>query len=203
MFLIGLTGGIAAGKSTVAKRWVENGATEIDADSLARDVVQPGSDGLRQVVQSFGESIIDDSGELNRKALAKLIFESDEKRLLLNSILHPLIRQLAAEQLKKFDDDAIVIYNVPLLVEAEVDHDFNLVVTVEAPEDEQIKRLVQTRGLSEHEAKRRIAAQAKPIERATRANRILNSNQDINLLLRDADNLWREIISLAKSARGN
>jgi dephospho-CoA kinase len=203
MFLIGLTGGIAAGKSTVAKRWVEHGAIEIDADSLARDVVQPGSEGLKRVVQAFGESLIDDSGELNRKALAKLIFESDEKRLLLNSILHPLIRQLAAEQLKKFDDNAIVIYNVPLLVEAEVDHDFNLVVTVEAPEDEQIKRLVQTRGLSELEAKRRIAAQAQPIERAARADRILNSNQDINLLLRDADNLWREIVTLAKSSRDN
>ena len=203
MFLIGLTGGIAAGKSTVAKRWVEHGAIEIDADSLARDVVQPGSEGLKRVVQAFGESVIDDGGELNRKALAKLIFESDEKRLLLNSILHPLIRQLAAEQLKKFDDDAIVIYNVPLLVEAEVDHDFNLVVTVEAPEDEQVKRLVQTRGLSEPEAKRRIAAQAQPIERAARADRILNSNQDINLLLRDADILWREIVTLAKSSRDN
>ena len=203
MFLIGLTGGIAAGKSTVAKRWVEHGAIEIDADSLARDVVQPGSEGLKRVVQAFGESVIDDSGQLNRKALAKLIFESDEKRLLLNSILHPLIRQLAAEQLKKFDDNAIVIYNVPLLVEAEVDHEFNLVVTVEAPEDEQIKRLVQTRGLSELEAKRRISAQAKPIERAARADRILNSNQDINLLLRDADNLWREILTLAKSSRDN
>jgi dephospho-CoA kinase len=203
MFLIGLTGGIAAGKSTVAKRWVEHGAIEIDADSLARDVVQPGSEGLKRVVQAFGESVIDDSGQLNRKALAKLIFESDEKRLLLNSILHPLIRQLAAEQLKKFDDNAIVIYNVPLLVEAEVDHDFNLVVTVEAPEDEQIKRLVQARGLSELEAKRRIATQAQPIERAARADRILNSNQDINLLLRDADNLWREIVTLAKSSRDN
>jgi dephospho-CoA kinase len=105
--------------------------------------------------------------------------------------------------LKKFDDDAIVIYNVPLLVEAEVDHDFNLVVTVEAPEDEQVKRLVQTRGLSEPEAKRRIAAQAQPIERAARADRILNSNQEINLLLRDADNLWREIVTLAKSSRDN
>jgi len=203
MFLIGLTGGIAAGKSTVAKRWVEHGAIEIDADSLARDVVQPGSEGLKRVVQAFGESVIDDGGELNRKALAKLIFESDEKRSLLNSILHPLIRQLAAEQLQKFDDDAIVIYNVPLLVEAEVDHDFNLVVTVEAPEDEQIKRLVQNRGLSELEAKRRIAAQARPIERAARADRILNSNQDINLLVRDADNLWREIVTLAKSSRDN
>jgi dephospho-CoA kinase len=203
MFLIGLTGGIAAGKSTVAKRWVEHGAIEIDADTLARDVVQPGSEGLKRVVQAFGESVIDDSGQLNRKALAELIFESDEKRLLLNSILHPLIRQLAAEQLKKFDDNAIVIYNVPLLVEAEVDHDFNLLVTVEAPEDEQIKRLVQARGLSELEAKRRIATQAQPIERAARADRILNSNQDINLLLRDADNLWREIVTLAKSEKDN
>jgi len=203
MFLIGLTGGIAAGKSTVAKRWVEHGAIEIDADSLARDVVQPGSEGLKKVVQAFGGSVIDDSGELNRKALGKLIFESDEKRLLLNSILHPLIKQLSADHLKKFDDDAIVIYNVPLLVEAEVDHDFNIVVTVEAPEDVQIKRLVETRGLSELEAKRRIAAQAKPIERAARADRILNSNQDINLLLRDADNLWREIVTIAKSSRGH
>lgn len=203
MFLIGLTGGIAAGKSTVAKRWVDHGAIEIDADSLARAVVQPGTDGLKQVVQAFGESVIDDRGELDRKALADLIFESGEKRLLLNSILHPLIRELAAEELQKFDDDAIVIYNVPLLVEAEVDHDFNLVVTVEAPEDEQVKRLVQTRGLSEIEAKRRIAAQARPIERAARADRILNSNQDINHLLRDADNLWREIVMLAKNARGN
>jgi dephospho-CoA kinase len=203
MFLIGLTGGIAAGKSTVAKRWVEHGAIEIDADSLARDVVQPGSEGLKKVVQVFGGSVIDDSGELNRKALGKLIFESDEQRLLLNSILHPLIKQLSAEHLKKFDDDAIVIYNVPLLVEAEVDHDFNIVVTVEAPEDVQIKRLVETRGLSELEAKRRIAAQAKPIERAARADRILNSNQDINLLLRDADNLWREIVTIAKSSRGH
>jgi len=203
MFLIGLTGGIAAGKSTVAKRWVEHGATEIDADTLARAVVAPGSAGLELVAKAFGESVIDDRGELNRKALADLIFENDEKRLLLNSILHPLIRQLSLEKFRSFGDEDIVVYNVPLLVEAEVDHDFNLVVTVEAPEEEQIKRLVQNRGLSETEAKRRIAAQAKPIERAARADRILNSNQDINLLLRDADSLWREIVTLAKSARSN
>jgi dephospho-CoA kinase len=111
--------------------------------------------------------------------------------------------QLSLEKFRSFGDEDIVVYNVPLLVEAEVDHDFSLVVTVEAPEEEQIKRLVQNRGLSETEAKRRIAAQAKPIERAARADRILNSNQDINLLLRDADSLWREIVTLAKSARSN
>ena len=93
-----------------------------------------------------------------------------------------------------------MVYNVPLLVEASVDHPFDLVVTVEAPEDEQIRRLVQSRGLTEVEARNRIVAQAKPVERAARADRILNSNQDINLLLRDADALWREILKLATDA---
>ena len=196
MYLVALTGGIAAGKSTVAKRWVENGAIEIDADDLAREVVEPGSTGLQQVTEAFGASVLAESGELDRKALAKIIFEDPEKRELLNSILHPLIRQRTRELLEQLRNEEIVVYSVPLLVETSVDHDFNLVVTVEAPEDEQIRRLVTSRGLSEIEAKSRIASQAKPVERAARADRILNSNQDLNLLLRDADKLWQEIQTL-------
>lgn len=203
MYLVALTGGIAAGKSTVAKRWVENGAIEIDADDLAREVVEPGRPGLKQVIDAFGESVLADSGELDRKALAKIVFEDPEKRLLLNSILHPLIRKRTRELLEKLQGEDVVVYTVPLLVEAAVDHDFDLVVTVEAPEDEQIKRLISNRGLSEVEAKSRIASQAKPVERAARADRILNSNQDLNFLLRDADKLWLEIQSLARSAREN
>ena len=203
MYLVALTGGIAAGKSTVAKRWVENGAIEIDADDLAREVVEPGSTGLQQVTEAFGASVLAESGELDRKALAKIIFEDPAKRELLNSILHPLIRQRTRELLEQLRNEEIVVYSVPLLVETSVDHDFNLVVTVEAPEDEQIRRLVSSRGLSEVEAKRRIASQAKPVERAARADRILNSNQDLNLLLRDADKLWQEIQTLARSERGN
>jgi dephospho-CoA kinase len=203
MYLVALTGGIAAGKSTVAKRWVENGAIEIDADDLAREVVEPGSTGLQQVTEAFGASVLAESGELDRKALAKIIFEDPEKRELLNSILHPLIRQRTRELLEHLRNEEIVVYSVPLLVETSVDHDFNLVVTVEAPEDEQIRRLVTSRGLSEIEAISRIASQAKPVERAARADRILNSNQDLNLLLRDADKLWQEIQSLARSERGN
>ena len=203
MYLVALTGGIAAGKSTVAKRWVENGAIEIDADDLAREVVEPGSTGLQQVTEAFGASVLAESGELDRKALAKIIFEDPEKRELLNSILHPLIRQRTRELLEQLRNEEIVVYSVPLLVETSVDHDFNLVVTVEAPEDEQIRRLVTSRGLSEIEAISRIASQAKPVERAARADRILNSNQDLNLLLRDADKLWQEIQSLARSERGN
>jgi len=203
MYLVALTGGIAAGKSTVAKRWVENGAIEIDADDLAREVVEPGSTGLQQVTEAFGASVLAESGELDRKALAKIIFEDPAKRELLNSILHPLIRQRTRELLEQLRNEDVVVYSVPLLVETSVDHDFNLVVTVEAPEDEQIRRLVTSRGLSEIEAKSRIASQAKPVERAARADRILNSNQDLNLLLRDADKLWQEIQTLARSERGN
>lgn len=202
MYLIGLTGGIAAGKSTVAKRWVEHGAFEIDADDVAREVVQLKSPGLAQVAQAFGSDVLSDSGELNRSALAKIVFESPEKRLLLNSILHPLIKERTKQLLSEFASDAIVVYNVPLLVEAAVDYDFDLVVTVEAPEDAQIKRLTEIRGLSLSEAQSRIASQAKPVERAARADRILNSNQDVAFLFRDADKLWREIEVLASAHRG-
>jgi dephospho-CoA kinase len=199
MYLIGLTGGIAAGKSTVAKRWAEHGAIEIDADQVAREVVEPGTVGLNSIVEHFGADVLTASGDLDRKELARQIFSDSNKRELLNSILHPLIRERTKLLLAELPNDSIVVYNVPLLVEASVDHSFDLVVTVEAPEEEQIRRLVQTRGLTETEARNRIVAQAKPIERAARADRILNSNQDINLLLRDTDALWREILKLSTS----
>ena len=199
MYLIGLTGGIAAGKSTVAKRWAEHGAIEIDADQVAREVVEPGTVGLNSIVEHFGADVLTASGELDRKELARQIFSDSGKRELLNSMLHPLIRERTKLLLAELPNDSIVVYNVPLLVEASVDHPFDLVVTVEAPGEEQIRRLVQTRGLTETEARNRIAAQAKPIERAARADRILNSNQDINLLLRDADALWRDILKLSTS----
>jgi dephospho-CoA kinase len=193
MFLIGLTGGIASGKSTVAKRWVEHGAIEIDADQLAREVVEPGSEGLQRIVDTFGAEILNYDGSLDRAKLGALVFSDEIKLLALNAIVHPLVKNRSREILCALPTDAIAIYNVPLLVEANVDHDFDLVVTVEAPEDEQIKRLVKNRGMTESEARDRISSQAKPVERAAVADVILNSNQDINLLLRDADQLWREI----------
>ena len=200
MYLIGLTGGIAAGKSTVAKRWAEHGALEIDADQVARDVVEPGTVGLGRVVEAFGSDVLTADGELDRKQLARQIFSDAGKRELLNSILHPLIKERTRQLLSELPAESIVVYNVPLLVEAAVDHPFDLVVTVEAPEEEQLRRLVETRGLTESEARSRISAQAKPIERAARADRILNSNQDINLLLRDTDALWRDILKLSTTA---
>ena len=193
MYLIGLTGGIAAGKSTVAKRWVELGAIEIDADQIAREVVEKGTLGLQQIRDHFGDSVLNEDGTLNRAALGKRVFADQTELNALNSIVHPLVKARTAELLAQMPPNAIVIYNVPLLVEAAVDHDFDTVVTVEAPEEEQLKRLVSNRGMTETEAKARILSQAKPVERAARADRILSSNQDIHLLLRDADALWRDI----------
>lgn len=193
MFLIGLTGGIASGKSTVAKRWVENGAVEIDADQIAREVVAPGTAGLSAIVETFGSDLLEEDGSLNRSKLGSLVFGDELKRLALNAIVHPLVKERTRAILAALPKDSIAIYNVPLLVEANVDHDFDLIVTVEAPEDEQVKRMVKHRGLTESDARARIAAQAKPVERAAVADVILNSNQDINLLLRDADEFWREI----------
>lgn len=199
MFLIGLTGGIAAGKSTVAKRWVEHGAVEIDADQLAREVVARGTDGLKQIVEMFGKDVLLEDGSLDRAKLGAIVFGDELKRLALNAIVHPLVKQRTKQLLSELPANAIAIYNVPLLVEANVDHDFDYIVTVEAPEDEQVRRLMANRGMTEIEAKARIASQVKPVERAAVADVILNSNQNINLLLKDADSLWRNIQSMAEA----
>ena len=194
MYLVGLTGGIAAGKSTVAKHWVSRGAIEIDTDLVAREVVLPGSEGAKQIEEAFGTSFFDAEGNLDRKALGTLVFHSKMELEKLEGIVHPLVRARTRELLSSAPNDAIVIYTVPLLVEANVDLDFDYVVTVEAPESERISRLVEHRGFSIEDAKARISNQASPIERAARADFILNSNQDIFLLLRDADALWQKFV---------
>lgn len=192
MFLIGLTGGIAAGKSTVAKLWSELGGIEIDADQVAREVVAKGTAGLSQVIEAFGTEYLDDSGELDRKAMAKLVFEDPAARTKLEGIIHPLVRASVQEKLATLPSDSMVFYTVPLLVEANVGLPFDVVVTVEAPEDVRIQRLVESRGMTQAEARQRIAAQAKPIERVANADHVLNSNQAIDLLLQDARNLWKQ-----------
>ena len=198
MYLVGLTGGIAAGKSTVAKHWVSRGGIEIDADQLAREVVAPNTLGANQIRNTFGDIFFDQAGNLDRKALGELVFESKEALKKLEAIVHPLVRARTMELLAKLPINSVAIYTVPLLVEANVDLPFDAVVTVEAPEDERVKRLVASRGFSEQEAKARIANQATPLERAARADHILNSNQDLFLLLRDADALWEKFLTASR-----
>ena len=184
MFLIGLTGGIAAGKSTVATLWQTLGATVIDADILAREALAPGSKGLEAVAEAF-DGVMTANGELDRKALAAQVFSSVKAKEKLESIVHPIVRELSKQQIAEATT-SIVVYVVPLLVEADVDLPFNAVVTVEAPEADQIARMVKYRGMTPEEAKARIRNQTSPAHRANRANYILNSNQDIELLMRDA-----------------
>ena len=204
MYLIGLTGGIAAGKSTVAKHWVSLGGREIDADLLARQAVEPGSKGEREVHEIFGDAVFS-TGKLDRAKLGEIVFQDASKRLELESIVHPIVRELATLEFAKIPSDAIAIYNVPLLVEAKVSLPFDQVVTVEAPIEDQVKRMTAQRGLTTQQALARIANQATATQRANVADFILNSNQSIELLLKDAGALWFkfELLAAKKSANGN
>ncbi len=197
MYLVGLTGGIAAGKSTVAKRLVELGAIEVDADLLAREAVAAGSDGLKAIVAKWGEGILSDDGELDRDAMAKIIFDDPKQRDLLEDIVHPAVAARSREMILSAGEDSIVIYNVPLLVEANVQLPFDLVVTVEAPQEAQMERMIRHRGMTRDEAAARIRAQATPAQRAARADVILNSNQSLGRLMDDTDSLWGTLASAA------
>ena len=192
MFLIGLTGGIAAGKSTVAGIWVALGAIEIDADLLAREVVQPGTVGIEKIRQVFGSGVFTATGDLDRKALGEIVFNNVAKRKELEGIVHPLVRARAQEILQSLPGDSIVTYTVPLLVEANVELPFDVVVSVEAPETERAQRLVGSRGMTLEQALSRIKAQASAIERAARADYILNSNQSLAALSSDATKLFEQ-----------
>ena len=198
MYLVGLTGGIASGKSTVASLWNELGATVIDADLLAREVVEPGTSGLEKLARVFGSRVMNSDGSLNRPALAEIVFEDPEQRLQLESILHPLIQELSRQRISEASTE-IVVYVIPLLAETQSSLPFDLVVTVEAPEQEQVRRMVEDRKMDASDALRRIKAQASPAMRARLADRILNSNQSLDLLRKDATKLYAEIQALASN----
>ena len=193
MYLVGLTGGIAAGKSTVAKHWAAQGGVEIDADQLAREVVEAGTPGAAAIREEFGAEVFQADGSLDRAKLGSIVFGDPQRRAALEAIIHPLVKSRARQIVESLPENTIAIYNVPLLVEASVDLPFDLVVTVEAPAKEQIKRLKKYRGMDEAEATKRVASQASPAQRANAADVILNSNQDLPLLLKDADSLWLRI----------
>ena len=167
---VGLTGGIGAGKSTVSKVLAELGAVIVDADLIAREVVEPGTPGLAALVDAFGDGILHPDGSLNRPALAERAFGSDESRLLLNSILHPRIGQRTTELVDGAPADGIVVQDIPLLVEGRMGPIFNLVVVVYVDQDERVRRLTELRGMPEADARARIAAQATDDQRRAAAD---------------------------------
>ena len=194
MFLIGLTGGIASGKSTVAKLLAAHGAETIDADQVAREVVEVGSTGLSSVVKEFGTGILSDTGELNREKLGAIIFADPNRRLILESILHPLIKTRTTELIAE-SKKAVVVYAVPLLVEAKLDYPFQMVITVEAGIENQVERLVKSRGFKVDQAKERIAAQASRQQREARADFVIDSSGTHDQLAKQVDTLWGKIVS--------
>ncbi|MBD0022929.1 dephospho-CoA kinase [Gordonia pseudamarae] len=192
MIRVGLTGGIGAGKSTVAATFAERGGYLIDADKIAREVVAVGSDGLRQLVEAFGADILAADGSLDRPALAAKAFSDDEQRQKLNSITHPLIGARTQELLDAAGADAIVVQDIPLLVENHSAPFFHIVVIVGADAELRVHRLTTSRGLDEQDARARIAAQATDEQRRAVADAWLDNSSTPDRLAEAAARLWDE-----------
>lgn len=189
--LIALTGGIGSGKSTVAAEWVRLGATEIDADLLAREVVEPGEAGLDRLVAEFGNQILDETGRLNRTKLAELSFADPSVRKRVEGILHPLIQALALGRTRS-NSESVIVYTIPLFVETQSPLQFDKVVTISCPEEVRVERLVK-RGMSQEDAMRRISAQATDEQREELADLIIDSNCSLEELLARARDAYRTI----------
>ena len=196
VYLIGLTGGIASGKSTVARRLVEHGAVHIDADELARRVVEPGKPAYDAIVAEFGRDVLRHDGTIDRAKLGEEVFSDDAARSRLNAIVHPAVRQLSGKLFAKAeaeDPDAVVVYDVPLLVEASVDHPFDLVVVTNAPRRTQVRRLVEERGFDPIQAEARVDAQVDNTSRLAIADVVIDTDESMAHTMSQTDALWQRI----------
>jgi dephospho-CoA kinase len=200
MFLIGLTGGIASGKSTVAERFVRHGAELIDADIVAREVTEPGTAAYREIVEHFGRRVPDDDGFVDRRRLGEIVFADPAQRAVLNEITHPPILAEIADRLELLVAfDGCVVLDVPLLVETEVDRKYDAVVVVAAREQTQIDRLVKYRGLTEHHARQRVAAQAPLEAKLARATHVVWNDDGIAQLRERADDVAERLCAAARA----
>ena len=186
---VGLTGGIGSGKSEVARLLAAHGAYVVDSDVLAREVVAPGTDGLAAVAEAFGPGVLAPDGSLDRAALAAVVFDDPGARARLNAIVHPLVGAAAAERYAAAPPGAVVVHDVPLLVETGMAPLFDLVVVVDAPDDLRVERLVR-RGLTEADARARIAAQATREERNAAADVLVENDGTLDDLRTRVAELW-------------
>ena len=175
---IGLTGGVASGKSTVSAMLAEHGAYVIDADQLAREAVAPGTAGLAAVVEAFGEGVLTEDGAMDRAAVGAIVFEDAEARATLEAIIHPRVRALGEEKARmalEADPGMLVVHDIPLLVETGQAGDFDAVLVVDAPEDIQVARMTANRGWTEEESRARISAQASREQRLAAATHVIDN----------------------------
>jgi dephospho-CoA kinase len=189
---VGLTGGVGSGKSTVSRLLADRGAVIIDADALAREVVEPGTPGFDAVVATFGDEIVGPDGRLDRPALATIVFRDKTRLAELNAIVHPLVKQRTAELMAAARADAILVYDVPLLVESGLADGFDVVVVVEADVATRLARLA-ARGMAEADAQERMAAQASDEQRRSEADELIANDGSLSDLEIRVDALWERL----------
>ena len=194
MLRVGLTGGIGSGKSEVSRRLAARGAVLVDADVAAREVVEPGSPGLGQIVAVFGPEVVRPDGRLDRERLGEIVFSRPELRAKLNAIVHPLVhermRQVEQEGIRSAGPSAIVVHDVPLLAENGLASGFDVVVVVDAPENVQVERLAASRGMSPEHARERMAAQASRDQRRAVADIVIDNSGTLEDLERRVNEVW-------------
>lgn len=197
MLKVGLTGGIGAGKSEVSRLLVSYGALLVDADKIAREVVEPGTPGLDAVVDAFGPGVLTADGRLDRPKLGALVFSDADKRATLNAIVHPLVRARSVELESAAGEGDIVVHDVPLLVESELTGLFDTVVVVDASPETQLDRLVRLRGMAESEARSRMAAQATRERRTAAADLVIDNDGPLEKLEPQVRAVWERLVERA------
>ena len=193
MLRVGLTGGIGAGKSEVSRRLAAQGAVVIDADAIAREVVEPGTDGLAEVVEAFGPEVLGPDGRLDRPKLGDLVFADPERRDRLNAIIHPRVGARMAEVEQEAGPGTIVVHDVPLIAESGRSGAYDVVVVVDAPARVQVDRLVRQRGMSRAQAQARMAAQASRAQRLAIADIVIDNSGSLAELDRQVGDLWSQL----------
>ncbi|WP_433237746.1 dephospho-CoA kinase [Actinomadura nitritigenes] len=203
MLKVGLTGGIGSGKSEVSARLDERGAVVIDADKIAREVVEPGTPGLAAVVAEFGAEVLLPSGALDRERVGRIVFADADRLAALNAIVHPLVGERMQELMDAAPADAIVVYDVPLLAENGLAGMYDAVVVVDAPEETQLDRLTSRRGMTEEDARARMANQATREQRRAVATHVIDNSGTLDDLKSQVDALWETLTRQAadKTAR--
>ncbi|GAA2117755.1 dephospho-CoA kinase [Nocardioides bigeumensis] len=196
---VGLTGGVASGKSTVSAILAGLGAVVVDADLLAREVVARGTDGLAEVVAAFGEGVLTPEGDLDRPAVGAIVFGDAEQRRRLEAIIHPRVRARAAEIEAAAPPGSIVVHDIPLLVETGQAAGFDAVVVVDAPSDLQVERMTSTRGMSEADAQARIAAQATREDRLAAATFVVDNAGSMDDLRQQVEQVYAALLALREA----
>jgi dephospho-CoA kinase len=190
---LGLTGGIASGKSTVSRLFAELGAVIIDSDVLAREVVAPGTDGLAEVVEAFGEQVLTATGEMDRAKVGAIVFADPERRKVLEQVIHPRVFQRALEIDRAAGEHDVVINDIPLLVETDQADRFDAVIVVDVPTDLQVERMVRDRAMSAEEATARIAAQASRAQRLAVATYVIENTGTLDELSARVREVWQQL----------